>query len=71
MFEKIRGFIMNVLQLFHTNTIKDVTGINTNISKQMYSTIELWGQMMSGAAPWNEKAPPCGVLEQISGRHSR
>ena len=70
MFEKIRGFIMNVLQLFHTNTIKDVTGINTNISEQMYSSIELWGQMMSGAAPWNEKAPPCGVLEQISGRLS-
>ena len=61
---------MNILQLFHTATIKDITGINTNISVQMYNAIELWGKMMSGNAPWNEKAPPCGVLEQISGRLS-
>ena len=31
MFEKIRGFFMNILQLFHTATIKDITGINTKI----------------------------------------
>ena len=61
---------MNILQLFHTATIKDITGINTNISVQMYNTIELWGKMMSGNAPWNEKAPPCGVLDQIAGRLS-
>ena len=61
---------MNILQLFHTATIKDITGINTNISVQMYNAIELWGKMISGNAPWNEKAPPCGVLEQISGRLS-
>ena len=61
---------MNILQLFHTSTIKDITGINTNISTQMYKAIELWEKMMSGRAPWNEKAPPCGVLEQIAGRLS-
>ena len=61
---------MSILQLFHTATIKDITGINTNISIKMYKTIELWESMMSGNAPWNEKAPPCGVLEQISGRLS-
>ena len=70
MFEKIRGFFMNILQLFHTASIQDITGINTNISTQMYKAIELWEKMMSGNAPWNEKAPPCGVLEQISGRLS-
>ena len=61
---------MNILQLFHTSTIKDITGINTNISTQMYKAIELWEKMISGNAPWNEKAPPCGVLEQIAGRLS-
>ena len=33
----------------------------------MYNAIELWSAMMSGQAPWNDKAPPCGVLEQIAG----
>ena len=70
MFEKLRGFFMSILQLFHTAKIKDITGINTNISVQMYKTIELWERMMSGNAPWNETAPPCGVLDQISGRLS-
>src|SRR5574344_580240 len=71
MFERIRGFIMNILGLFHATTIKDVTGIDTNISAEMYSAIELWLAMMSGQAPWNDKAPPCGVLEQIAGRLSK
>ena len=70
MFEKIRGFFMNMLQIFHTPEYKDITGINTNISVQMYKAIELWEKMMSGHAPWNDIAPPCGVLEQISGRLS-
>ena len=34
----------------------------------MYRAIELWSQMMGGNAPWNGKAPPCGILEQIAGR---
>ena len=70
MFEKIRGLFMNILQLFSTATIKDVTGLDTNISANMYKAIGLWESMISGNAPWNEKAPPCGVLEQISGRLS-
>lgn len=67
MFERIRGFFMNILGLFHSATIKDVTGIDANLSSEMYDAIELWGQMMSGNAPWNAKNPPCGVLGQIAG----
>lgn len=67
MFERIRGFFMNILGLFHATTIKDVTGIDTSLSSDMYNAIELWLQMMSGNAPWNIKAPPCGVLDQIAG----
>ena len=67
MFEKIKGFFMNILGLFHNYTIKDITGIDTNISAEMYNAIELWSAMMSGQAPWNDKAPPCGVLDQIAG----
>lgn len=67
MFEKIKGFFMNILGLFYNYTIKDITGIDTNISAEMYNAIELWSAMMSGQAPWNDKAPPCGVLEQIAG----
>ena len=68
MIERIRGFFMDILGLFRNRTIQDVTGIDTNISAEMYRAIELWSAMMSGSAPWNEKAPPCGVLEQIAGR---
>lgn len=68
MFEKIRGFFMNVLKYFHTYKIEEITGINTNISAEMYRYIELWADMMSGYAPWNKDAPSCGVLSQISGR---
>lgn len=68
MFEKIKGFFMNILGLFHNYTIKDITGIDTNISAEMYNAIELWSNMASGNAPWNEKAPSCGILKQIAGR---
>ncbi len=70
MFEKIKGFFMNILQLFHNYSIKEITGIDTNISAEMYKAIELWSAMMSGNAPWNDKAPSCGVLKQIAGRLS-
>lgn len=68
MFERIRGFFMNVLGLFHNFSIKEITGVDTNLSNEMYNAIELWAQMVSGNAPWNEKAPSCGVLDQIAGR---
>ena len=70
MLEKLRGFFMNVLNLFHFYTIEEVTGIETNITAEMRNRIELWCDMMAGHAPWNEKAPSCGVLEQIAGRLS-
>ncbi|WP_261789677.1 phage portal protein [Treponema pectinovorum] len=59
---------MDILNLFHTTTIKEVTGIETNISARMYNSIRLWSLMMSGNAPWNSEAPSCGVLEQIANR---
>ena len=68
MFEAIKGFFMNILNLFKSYTIKEVTGIDTHISSVMYERIRLWADMMAGDAPWNEKAPPCGVLDQIAGR---
>lgn len=70
MFERIKGFFMNILGLFRGYTVKDVTGIDTGISAQMYRMIELWQAMAAGNAPWNDKAPPCGVLPQIAGRLS-
>ena len=68
MFERIKGFFMNVLGLFRNYTIKEITGIDTNITAEMYNAIELWSNMASGNAPWNEKAPSCGVSKQIAGR---
>lgn len=68
MFEKIKGFFMNILQLFHNYSIKEITGIETNISAEMYKKITLWADMMSGRAPWNTEAKPCGILPQIAGR---
>src|SRR5574344_2752890 len=71
MFEKIKGFFMNVLGLFHNYSINEITGIDTNLSSEMYSAIELWSAMMSGQAPWNDKSPTCGVVGQIAGRLSK
>ena len=68
MFDAIKGFFMNILHLFKSYTIKEVTGIDTHISSVMYERIRLWADMAAGQAPWNEKAPPCGVLDQIAGR---
>ena len=42
MFEKIRGFFMNILGLFHNHSLKEITGIDTNLSSGMYNAIELW-----------------------------
>ncbi len=70
MFERIRGFFMNILGLFHNYSVKEITGIDTNLSSEMYNAIELWADMASGIAPWNAKSPACGVLEQIAGRLS-
>ena len=68
MFEKIRGFFMNILNYFHTYKIEDLTGVETNITAEMYKKITLWADMMSGHAPWNAEAEPCGLLPQIAGR---
>jgi A118 family predicted phage portal protein len=68
MFEKIRGIFMNFLNYFHTYKIEDLTGVETNITGEMYNRISLWADMMSGRAPWNTEAKPCGILPQIAGR---
>ena len=68
MFERVRGFFMTLLSMFRTYKIEELTGIHTNISQEMYDHIDLWARMASGNAPWNDKAKPCGVLDQIAGR---
>lgn len=68
MFEKIKGFFMNILNAFHGYTVEEVTGIKTNITNEMYRAINLWADMASGHAPWSEKSPSCGILDQIAGR---
>jgi hypothetical protein len=59
---------MNILKYFHTQTVEEITGVNTNITSEMYRHIELWADMAAGAAPWNKDAPACGILPQIAGR---
>lgn len=68
MFEKIRGFFMNILNYFHTYKIEELTGVETNITSEMYRKITLWADMMNNHAPWNAEAKPCGILPQIAGR---
>ena len=68
MIAQIRGFFMNILNLFRSYSIEQITGIETNITGEMYERISLWADMVAGRAPWNDKAPPCGILEQIAGR---
>ena len=68
MLEKIRGFFMNILNYFHTYKIEELTGVETNITSEMYNKITLWADMMSGRAPWNTESKPCGILPQIAGR---
>ena len=48
MFDTIKGFFMNILNLFKSYTIKEVTGIDTHISSGMYERIKLWADMMAG-----------------------
>lgn len=59
---------MNVLNLFKTYKVEDVTGEKTGISNDMYNRIELLTSMMNGNAPWNKEAKPCGIIPQIAGR---
>ena len=68
MFERLKGFFMNVLNYFKSYKIEDLTGVETNITPAMYDRIKLWADMMSGRAPWNAEAEPCGILPQIAGR---
>lgn len=70
MFNKIRGFFMNILNMFHSYSIEDVTGINTAISNEMLQKIELWQNIAQGVAPWNKKAKSCGIVQQLSGKLS-
>lgn len=68
MFEKIRGFFMNILNYFHTYKIEELTGVETNITGEMYKKIMLWADIMNDHAPWHTEAKPCGILPQIAGR---
>jgi A118 family predicted phage portal protein len=68
MFDRLRGFFMNILNYFKKTTIEEITGINTTVSNDMYEHIRLWAQLMNGHAPWENDAKPCGILPQIAGR---
>ena len=68
MFEKIRGFFMNILKYFHTQTVEELTGIDTSLSSEMYQHIELWQQIAANKAPWSAEAKSCGLPSQIAGR---
>lgn len=68
MFEKLRGFFMNILNYFHSQTVEELTGINTNITPEMYRHIGLWADVAAGRAPWNCEAKSCGLPSQIAGR---
>ena len=59
---------MNILNCFRTDKIEDLIGAEINISSRMFERITLWADMMSGDAPWNAEAKPCGILPQIAGR---
>jgi A118 family predicted phage portal protein len=65
MFDRIKSFLLGLFKTYH---IEQITGIKTNISAEMADAITLWYSMMTGDAPWNDKAPPCGVLDQIAGQ---
>ena len=68
MFERLRGYLMNILSYFRKTTLEEVTGINTNVSSEMYDHIKLWADLMSDRAPWANEAKACGILPQIAGR---
>lgn len=61
---------MDILHLFHARTVEQVTGIETDVTAEMYRRLELWCDMAAGEAPWNAKARSCGVLAQIASRIS-
>ena len=68
MFERIRGFFMNVLNFFHATRIEELTGVETSVSSEMYQRINLWAQIAADKAPWSDHAKSCGLPDQIAGR---
>lgn len=59
---------MNILNYFRTYKMDEIIGIDTHISTEMMNSISLWGDIMSGIAPWNDKAPSAGLTSQIASR---
>lgn len=66
----IRGFIMGLLNRWGKTDIETVTRVKTCVGEGMAAAIRLWGDIASGNASWNEKAPSCGVVQQVVGRLS-
>lgn len=58
---------MHVLSLFNTQSIKEVTKIDVNISAEMNNAILLCNSIMTHSAPWNKYAPSCGLSDHIAG----
>lgn len=66
---RLRGFLMNILNIFRTQSLKEVTGIKHCVSESMFERLRLWQDMAQGHAPWNDdKVVPCGILQQLAGR---
>nr|DAU75637.1 MAG TPA: portal protein [Caudoviricetes sp.] len=59
------GLIMNlwrrVQSMFEKTDLKQVIGGEIELTAQMIDSIDLWQNMLTGAAPWTNKAPSLGL----------
>ena len=63
--------LFNAIRMFRQVEAQGGVGIHSSaLSPDMLDAIELWCDMVAGEAPWNAKAKPCGVLDQIGVRLS-
>ncbi len=55
------------MNLFRLYDVEKVTGIGTCVSSEMKEAIDLWANIYSHAADWNDKYPSCGSVDTIGG----
>lgn len=63
-FIKLRSLFMNLFRLYD---VESITGIGTCVSAEMKEAIDLWSNIYSHTAGWNEKYPSCGIVDSITG----
>ena len=73
MFSKLFQFIREVLsKMFPTQNLKQAMGVNTVVSPQMNSALQLWSLMYANQAPWlNEGVTSLGLPVSISSEIAR